>query len=200
MILRRTVLLIVALAMLPKVSRAQRAERPAEIEAVLVHPFMARPFVCREHFEGQLEYLFDALGTDCVISVNGREYRTDGKTNEDYYIWGREVLAPFDAVVTRVMQNEIINEPGVLGKSPPGLILFRRADSVDVMYAHLNSIRVAVGDTVRAGQPVASVSNNGMSRAPHVHIGARRGPHPLQIRWDLRAMGELMRQLEASPR
>ena len=200
MALRRPVFLLAFLASLPAPSLAQRAERPAEIEAVLVHPFMARPFVCREHFEGQLAYLFDALGSDCVISVNGREYRTDGKTNEDYYIWGREVVAPFDGVVVQVTVNSVINEPGVLGKSPAGLIVFQRADSVQVMYAHIDSMRVAVGDTVRAGHPVARVSNNGMSRAPHVHIGGRRGPYPLQIRWDLRAMGELMRPKEASPR
>ncbi|MGH7638604.1 MAG: M23 family metallopeptidase [Gemmatimonadaceae bacterium] len=188
---RKSLLLCVMVMASPTVTTAQLAERPDTIETVLVHPFLDRPFACQEHWEGQLKYLYDALGADCFVLVRGREFRTDGSRNEDYYIWREEVLAPFDGVVAQVIRNPVVNEPGVLGKSPAGLIVFRRADGVHVSYAHIDSMRVAKGDSVRAGQVVARVSNNGMSRAPHVHIGARRGNHPLQIRWDLRAMGEL---------
>ena len=42
------------------------------------------------------------------------------------------------------------------------------------------------GDTVRAGQFVARVGNNGYGRSPHIHVGAWKGQTPYQIRWDLR--------------
>jgi len=190
---------VACLTLMAPSGNAQPAKRPPAIEAVVIHPVMGRPFTCREHFEGELEYLFDALGTDCVISVSGRTYRTDGRTNEDYHVWAQAVLAPFDGTVAQVTVNSVVNEPGVMGKSPAGFIVFRRDDGLEVMYAHIDSIVVGVGDSVTAGQPVALVSNNGMSRGPHVHVGAKRGEWPVQIRWDQRAMGELLRERTRRP-
>ena len=46
-----------------------------------------------------------------------------------------------------------------------------------------------------SGQVVAKVGNNGYSRHPHIHIGAWKGNEPLQIRFDLRAMGKQYREL-----
>ena len=51
----------------------------------------------------------------------------------------------------------------------------------------LERLHVARGDTVRAGQVVARVGNNGYGRNPHIHIGAWKGETPYQIRWDLRS-------------
>jgi len=165
------------------------------IGAVVIHPFIAPRFACSEHYDGELPHAFDALGTDCTMTVDGRSYRTDGRANADYYIWGEPVLAPFDGVVERVVINAVVNVPGSLGDSPATLIVFRRADGVRVMYGHLDSVAVSEGDSVRAGERVAVVSNNGMSRAPHVHVGAvDASGNPLQIRWDLRAMGRLRRR------
>ena len=73
------------------------------------------------------------------------------------------------------------------------MIQFRNADGVIVVFAHVTEIAVKVGDTVKAGQVVAKVGNNGVARAPHIHIGAYREADavPLQIRWDLRAMARI---------
>lgn len=60
-----------------------------------------------------------------------------------------------------------------------------------VVHAHVTAVKVKPGDVVSVGQVVASVGNDGMSRSPHVHVGAYRGDLPLQVRWDLRAMGKL---------
>ena len=53
-----------------------------------------------------------------------------------------------------------------------------------MLIAHVKDVRVAEGDSVVAGEIVASVGNNGYSRQPHVHIGAWRGETALQIRFD----------------
>ncbi len=189
------------------------AEEPAapagaDIEQVLVSPLFREYFMCAEHAEGELEFPGDALGTDCEVTGGvdprspygfSRSYRTDGASNADWYGWGAEVLAPFDGEVARIVPNDVVNVPGRFGKPPAAMVAFRRDDGVVVVYGHVADVAVAVGDRVRAGQVVAKVGNNGMSRNPHIHVGALRGETPLQIRWDLRALGELRRQAEKEP-
>jgi len=184
------ILTLVSVALAGRLEAQDAAAEP--IGAVVIHPFIAPRYACTEHYEGELPYPFDALGTDCFVTVEGRTYRTDGRNNSDYYVFGEPVLAPFDGVVEKVVINPVVNQPGTLGEPPATLIVFRRADGGRVMYGHLDSVAVAEGDSVKAGQRVAVVSNNGVSRGPHVHVGAvdARGD-PVQIRWDLRAMARL---------
>jgi hypothetical protein len=171
-----------------------KADRPATIEAVVVHPPVADPFTCSEHPLGQLDYLGDALGTDCtVIQLDAgvsRPYKGDGSKNEDWHGWNLPLLAPFDGAVESVRINEVTNKPGTMGKPPASAITFLRADGVRVVYAHVQAVDVKAGDHVKAGQ-LARIGNNGMSRNPHVHIGAWRDKTPLQIRFDLAAMGKV---------
>jgi hypothetical protein len=169
---------------------ASQAPSPAaSIEAVVVHPLLQVRYHCSEHHEGEYGSVFDALGQDCVVLRGGRTHAGEGSRNEDYYIWGHEILAPFDGVVERITINPMVNEPGTLGRPPASSVVFRRGDGVRVGYAHVDDISVEEGDSVSGGQPFARVSNNGMSSSPHVHVGAWRGDVPLQIRWDLRALG-----------
>jgi murein DD-endopeptidase MepM/ murein hydrolase activator NlpD len=174
-----------------------------EIDQVTLGPIALEPFACTEHPLGQLSYAGDALGTDCTI-VGGitdrggfpREFKTDGKTNDDWYGWKVTLLAPFDGVVVGAYAKDEVNTPGVFGKPPAAVLQFRRADGVIVVYAHVTDLMVKVGDRVTAGQPVAKVGNNGVARSPHTHVGAWREKDsvPLQIRWDLRAMARLQGQ------
>ena len=170
------------------------------IESVLLHPLFAADFVCSEHHEGQLPYLGDALGSDCMVmgglgddGTSGfmSPYRSDGKTNADWYGWQAPVLAPIAGTVDRVHVNPVLNTPGEMGRPPATLVLLTGADGTHVMLAHLADVTVKQGDTVKAGQPLGVVGNNGFARAPHIHIGAWRGTTPLQIRFDLRAMAAL---------
>lgn len=168
------------------------------IEAVSIHRLFSGFFSCSEHYAGELPYLGDDLGSDClVMSTLGPDddedgwfsslYKTDGKTNEDWYGWGVPVLAPFDGKVEEVHINPVTNTPGKHNPTPASRIVFSRADGTHVMFGHVADITVRKGDEVRAGQAVAKVGNNGYARAPHIHIGAWRGKTPLQIRFDLRS-------------
>ncbi|HVE79909.1 MAG TPA: M23 family metallopeptidase, partial [Gemmatimonadaceae bacterium] len=177
------------------------AAPPDSIEDVVLHPVVGPHVVCLEHPLGQLRSLGDALGADCLVpdlaaGPMGRWpvfYRGDGRRNEDWYGWGVAVLAPFDGVVDSVHVNGVTNRPGVLGTARASVIVFRRADGVRALYAHVRDIRVQKGDSVRAGKPVARVGNNGPAWFPHTHVGAWKGERPLQVRFDLRAMGRLRR-------
>ena len=184
----------------PFVIPPKAAPVAGEIGQVTLAPLFSSPFTCMEHYAGQLAYAGDAFGTDCMVTgglEDGRGYsklyRTDGKTNEDWYGWHAEVLAPVDGTVIGVFAKPKTNVPGTMGTPPAAMIQFRRDDGVIVVYAHVTDIRVKQGDRVRAGQVVALDGNNGMARAPHIHVGAYREKtaEPLQIRWDLRAMAAL---------
>lgn len=41
---------------------------PASIETVTIYPPFSADYACSEHWEGQLKYQGDALGTDCFVS------------------------------------------------------------------------------------------------------------------------------------
>jgi len=170
-----------------------------KIEDVVIHPVFGHAFFCFEHPEGQLVGLGDALGVDCVIHrfADGwmRPYAGDGTSNEDWYGWGADVLAPFDGRVEEIYINPVTNTPGVIHPGRASMIRFAREDGVRVVYAHVMNVCVEVGDQVTAGQVVAQVGNNGYSRHPHIHIGAWKDDKPLQIRFDLRAMGKQYKEL-----
>lgn len=167
------------------------------IETVTLGPIYAEDFTCTEHFAGQLEYAGDALGTDCMITGGvTREsgfssmYRTDGRANEDWYGWDEEVLSPVSGTVAGVIRNSVTNTPGTMGRPPASMVQIRTDDGIIVVLAHLNDIAVRQHESVRPGQVVGRVGNNGMSRSPHIHVGAWReeSAEPLQLRWDQLAM------------
>ena len=181
-----------------------------EIEAVGIHPPVAAIFQCSEHALGAEDHAPDALGADCVVvRRNGGPggnlnslYFGDGTRNEDWHGWREPLLAPFDGVVLIVQLNPDSTVPGVRGQGRSSAILFRRGLEADPMavqmaYVHVREVLVSEGDTVRAGEPVARIGNNGSSFNPHVHVGAFRGDLfsgdavPLQVRMDLAAMGRL---------
>lgn len=180
----------------------QAVEPAGPIRTVLLHPLFKLPFVCGEHPAGEQGIAGDALGTDCQISGGvldanrsySRLYRTDGARNEDWFSWGAEVLAPIDGKVVGLLPNPRVNVPGTKGRPPAGMIQIEAADGLKVTYGHVTDFAVVLGDTVKAGQIIAKVGNNGPSFAPHVHVGAARGVEPLQVRWDQRAMATLLKE------
>ncbi|HEX6308307.1 MAG TPA: M23 family metallopeptidase [Longimicrobiales bacterium] len=184
---------------------------PASIDAVVIHPIVAVAFTCSEHafHEADPIILGDATGADCTVVEYDtqpagrrppRHYENDGSRNEDWFGWGETLLAPFDGVIEEIHTNPVTNTPGTPGKGPASFIVFLRADGTRVVYGHIRNARVTEGDTVAAGQPVADVGNNGFGYMPHTHVGAWRDGEPLQVRFDLVAMGALRRAAVRSER
>lgn len=192
---------------MPRAVTAQlRAELPGDsARSVVLYPVVRQHFVCHEHPAGQLTRVGDALAADCLVVAIGAGpgghwpsfYRDGGTHNADWYGWRQSVLAPFDGIVDSVHVNTASNVPGTLGRQRASVLVFRRADGVRVLYAHVQEVAVSAGDTVRAGQPVARIGNNGPAFMPHVHVGAWRDTEPLQVRFDLVAMGRLPRTPDA---
>ena len=60
-------------------------------------------------------------------------------------------------------------------------IMLEIGPNVFAWYAHLRhgSITVKVGDTVKAGAPIAKLGNSGPSEGPHLHFGLLDKPDPI---------------------
>jgi len=54
------------------------------------------------------------------------------------------------------------------------VVIVRHDQQTTTLYAHNQSLAVKAGETVRAGQQVASLGNTGRSTGPHVHFEIRR--------------------------
>lgn len=53
-------------------------------------------------------------------------------------------------------------------------VVIAHGNGVQTCYGHCNTILVSVGDTVEAGQPIATVGSTGNSTGPHLHLEIRK--------------------------
>ena len=123
----------------------------------------------QHHDTPNQRFAFDFVAAD----DSGKTHKGDGKTNEDYFVFGREILAPADGVVICVINGVPDNVPGSMNPySAVGnaVIIQHRENEVSVL-AHfkLDSIKVKVGDKITKGQILGLCGNSGNSSEPHLH-------------------------------
>lgn len=151
------------------------------------------------------EFAFDiaALGGD------GRTHKGTGARLDDYYGYGREVVAVADGEVVDVAAgateaNERLRRPEetdadydkrtrmaqdeLLAKSYKGplgnYVVIRHAGGEFSHSVHLKqgSVRVKVGDKVTRGQVIGQLGHTGNSTEPHLHFQLTDGADPLYSR------------------
>ena len=66
------------------------------------------------------------------------------------------------------------------------------------MLAHLADIKVQVGQTVKTGEALGVISNNGFARMPHIHLGAYKNGKSLLIEFDRAAIEHAYQQYNVS--
>lgn len=114
-------------------------------------------------------FAFDILGVD----EKGETHRGDGTRNEDYFCFGREILAPADGVVVEAIDGVHDNTPGsmntycLVGNC---VVIEHRTNEFSVL-AHFQrgSVVVKAGDHVQRGQLLGKCGNSGNSSEPHLH-------------------------------
>lgn len=113
---------------------------------------------------------FDIIQVDST----GKSFRTDGKTNEDYYAFGKEILAPCDGKVVQVVNGVKDNIPGEMNIYDVGgnTVIIKTANDEYLVFCHFkhNSIVVKEGQDVRQGQVLGLCGNTGNSSEPHLHF------------------------------
>ncbi len=117
-----------------------------------------------------------------LVGVNekGETHRADGAGNEDYFCFGREILAPADGIVVEAID-------GVRDNTPPSMnpyclvgncvVIQHRPHEVSVL-AHLQrgSVVVKAGESVKRGQLLGRCGNSGNSSEPHLHYHLQNSP------------------------
>jgi len=121
-------------------------------------------------------FAFDFLG----VGEDGTTRRGDGTKNEDYYAFGREVLAPADGIATDVITGVRDNVPGSMNPySVVGNAVFIEHSEHEVsVIAHLKlgSVRVKRGQKVKRGEVIGLCGNSGNSSEPHIHYHLMNTP------------------------
>jgi murein DD-endopeptidase MepM/ murein hydrolase activator NlpD len=112
--------------------------------------------------------------------VNGRERTGDAHKLESYPSWGETVYAPADGKIAVAQRNLDDNVVGEVDRDNPvgNHICIDMGDGRYVLLAHLQkgSLKVAEGDTVHAGEPLAKCGNSGNTSHPHLHIQVQDAP------------------------
>lgn len=113
---------------------------------------------------------FDFIITD----DEGKSYKTDGKSNDDYYAFGKDLIAPCDAQVVLVVDGIKDNKPGMMNPLyvPGNTVILKTSNNEYLLFAHFkqNTIAVKQGDQVKQGQLLGLCGNSGNSSEPHLHF------------------------------
>jgi urea transporter len=158
-----------------------RARFGKSIYFPLILPFWGEWKVTQGHsgahtHKGEWRHAWDFEITD----DEGLTYSGEGLTREDYYAYGKPVLAPADGRVEEVTDETAENEIGQvdLENNWGNTIVIRHTDHLFTKLSHLKkgSLKVSKDDVVKKGQVIAACGNSGRSPVPHLHFQVQSTP------------------------
>jgi murein DD-endopeptidase MepM/ murein hydrolase activator NlpD len=144
-----------------------------------------------------------------ALGGSGLTHKGDGNKLDDYYDYGRDVMAVADGVVVETVSdqteaNDRLKRPGeseedfeqrtvaaqaaLLARGYKAVIgnyvVIRHPGGEFSDYAHLRqgSVKVKAGDKVTRGQVIGQVGHTGNTTEPHLHFQLTDGPDPLYSR------------------
>ncbi len=110
---------------------------------------------------------------DFFVVEGGTTHRGDGRRNEDYFAYGRSILAPAAGRVVVAVDGVPDNVPGELDAAQlaGNHVILEHGHGEYSLLAHLapGSVSVKPGDQVSSGQKVGRCGNSGHSSEPHLH-------------------------------
>ncbi len=121
---------------------------------------------------------------DLFVWKGSGSFEGDGTKNEQYFCWGRPVVAPAEGRIVFVDEGVYDNLPGRVnpGKLYGNSIVIEHGNGEYSLLGHLmrGSIQVKPGDRVRAGQLLGKAGNSGVSTEPHLHYQLMDAPEWLK--------------------
>jgi len=128
-----------------------------------------------------------------VKGEDGRTFHGDGRKSEEFFAYGKEILAAADGAVETVVDGVPENTPGMEDSSfiPGNMVIVRHSATLYSAYAHLQpgSVHVKVGGAVHRGDLLGLCGNSGHSTEPHLHFQLQDGPR-LDSSWGVEAVFE----------
>lgn len=123
------------------------------------------------------------------LGPEGQLFHDNSKLNANFYSYGTQVLAVADGRVSD-LKDGLPDNVGLSERAERRITLENVVGNYVILdlgqrhfavYAHLQpgSLKVKLGDTVKAGQVVALLGNSGNSDAPHLHFHLVDGNSPL---------------------
>lgn len=109
-----------------------------------------------------------------ITNEKGKSNMTGGKTNDDYYAFGKDLIAPCDGEVVLVVDGVKDNVPGILNPVyvPGNTVIIKTQNNEFLFFAHFkqHSIVVKQGQIIKQGQLLGLCGNSGNSSEPHLHF------------------------------
>ena len=109
-----------------------------------------------------------------IKDESGKSYKTDGKTNEDYYCFGKEIFSPCEGEIVLVVDGVKDNVPGEMNPFNAGgnSIILKTINNEFLFFGHFKhqSIKVKEGQKVVQGQLLGLCGNSGNSSEAHLHF------------------------------
>jgi murein DD-endopeptidase MepM/ murein hydrolase activator NlpD len=109
-----------------------------------------------------------------IQGADGLSHKDNGRRNEDYFVYGKEILAAATGTVVTAIDGVPDNEPGSMNTLclVGNCLIIDQGSGEYALYAHLqpSSLRVHRGDKVSQGQVLALCGNSGNSSEPHLHF------------------------------
>lgn len=155
---------------------------PTKYPVFATLPFFGEWTVSQGHngeytHKGEWKQAWDFVITD----KTGEQYKGSGDFHEDYFCFGKAVVAPFDGTIIEAV-NHI--EDNVIGdvntkENWGNTIILKHNDFLYAKLSHLkyHSLEVKVGDQVKKGQLLGRCGNSGRSPYPHLHFQFQATPY-----------------------
>lgn len=113
---------------------------------------------------------FDIL----IFDEKGKSHKGNGTKNEDYYAFGKPIIAPCDAEVVLAVDGVKDNIPGELNPTflTGNTVILKTKNNEYLLFAHFkqNSVAVKQGNKVRTGDLLGLCGNSGNSTEAHLHF------------------------------
>lgn len=155
---------------------------PAAYPVSATLPFLGEWTVSQGHsgehtHKGAWRHAWDFVITD----REGKQFKNSGDLHEDYFCFGKAVLAPFDGTVIEAV-NHI--EDNIIGdvntkENWGNTVIIKHNDYLYAKLSHLkyHSVEVKAGDQVKKGQLLGRCGNSGRSPYPHLHFQFQLTPY-----------------------
>ncbi len=126
--------------------------------------------------QGEWRHAWDFI----IRTDKGEQFKNSGDKLEDYFCYGKAVLAVADGVVEEIVDGIEDNTIGEvnLEKNWGNTIVIRHTPTLFSKLSHLQagSFLITKGEYVKSGQQLANCGNSGRSPVPHLHFQMQTTP------------------------